>query len=178
MIWRLREWFGRMAFDKAVKGFKSSPDFNFNSVKRIGILVNYSTLKGFNIKEIEKLLNQKFKASIEVLSFCENKKEIEAFEGPKQIKVLGKKDLNFNLTLKSPDKFHYDVLLDLTTKSELVMQLILLNSNPKIRLGLQQPHNLNWLDFMIQSPGKVDFVYVVKQLVRYLNMINTNNNAA
>ncbi|MGB0391259.1 MAG: DUF6913 domain-containing protein [Salibacteraceae bacterium] len=178
MIWRLREWFGRMAFDKAVKGFESSPNFNFNSVKKIGLLVNYSNLPELNIKKVENLLSQKFNASVEVVSFCENNKELEAFTGSKQIKLIGKKDLNFNLTLKANNEFDYDLLIDLTPEPELVLQILLLNLKPQIRMGVQQPHNKEWLDFMIQSPEKIDFVFVVKQLIHYLNMINTNNNAA
>ena len=179
VIWSIRQRLAEYSLQKLKPVNNLEKKAKIADAKSVLVLFNFSDRSNFKLKEIrEELSSIAPLAVFKGLSFCKSTKQVQAAEFASQVEILTPKNLNVNLKPKTLETLTADFVLDFRKEYDPITQYVLQSCGSSLKVGSQREWNKDFLDFMIQIKDEDNYKYLAHQIATYINMINSNNNAA
>ncbi len=178
MLEQLRMAYGKRVLKNAVTRPKKVQSISLESIRKCVVVIDEQAIKQKRLQNAHLILENANPAlNIHFISYSKkpNDKTTTPFE---KLEILYRKDLNWYYRPKNMSVGVCDLLIDLTLKPVLPLQFLTAMSNSTFKVGIDQMWNKEVLSLMIQSkePEKLDDT--IEQLVKYINMINKEKDAA
>jgi len=147
---------------------------NLQDVSNILLLISADNISDKEIEEIMKMLKDKKRVSAWVFNAQET-----SLKNTVNMKLLTKKDVSIlqKPTEKVEESFlssEYDLLIDLTTREVLPLKYLLGISKALCRCGMKK-RGYSFYDLEIDVPAKTKGTELLKQILHYLNAIQTKS---
>ncbi len=182
----LRSKAGRLMLHRRLETLKRmKQDFNFDSVRKIGILWDASFENDFqHLATLNRRLSEAGK-SIEVIAWIPGKTVPDRLTGLSYMKFLRKSDLNWAFFPVSDDarKFtetKFDLLIDINPTSLFPLTALAALSPATMKVGpdiTDEPDKTPY-DLMIRAPKPFSIAFFLDQAMHYLSLIGNPENRA
>ena len=186
-MFALFERYGKYVLQKAIAKHRKRDGLSLSNATTACVILSDNELISVQAKKIAARLKEQNPELI--ITFCSFKKKIkEALADVSSqkkkpsidLKVISAKDINWYGRPKNEAMRNAscDILIDLTEKAEMPLQFLAVMSNATMKIGVEQDYNKDYLHLMIQKGDEWKPEYILEQLIHYLNLINTKNDAA
>lgn len=149
---------------------------NFNEIKRLLMLAEIKTENDWNDFLLARDVFKKQWGVLELrgkvyLPF--RKLPVWLKNSTEDIEIATKKEVNvFGKPFQLEDSKNYDLLIDLSSRSNITVLFWVKSTEAKLKVARQLPGNLMCFDILINVKDKLKMSYFLEQLEHYLKMFN------
>lgn len=151
---------------------------NLNDAKTIGILFSVKNKSEYNkvSKFVEILHNQK--KTIKALALVETENLKEQIMPKLTYDLFSSKNLNwfkkpFGTFIDDFLKKDFDILINLDNSNTYPIKYILAQSHAKLKIGIDDAENTDYLDIMIKTKADSDLDFFMNEVIHYLTILKT-----
>ena len=152
---------------------------NFNLVKSIGIVWDAANKEEFQaLSKFHQQLNER-NIDVQIIGYYNEKNLPDKYTAIRYLSCIRKYELNLLYIPKSDDtqafiNKKFDVLIDINFDKLFILRYITILSNALFKVGLSEPeNNSSPFDLMMEIKKPVSIENYLKQIVQYLEMMNS-----
>jgi hypothetical protein len=166
---------------KKMAGTKRQLNYsNFRLVKKIGIVWDASNIKEFSCLSGFYQKMQERNIEVKILGFFPGKNLPDQFTAVRYLTCIRRNEINLLYQPVSSEtsafiSSRFDIIIDINFKKLFPLQYISSLSNAAFKVGLFEPSETpdTPFDLMIELKNPVDVDNYLKQIIQYLEMINS-----